>query len=155
METWATSSIIDHRAPVYRQALALFDRIVVPVPPEPIGNQTQEELTQLEAEVSYLAAHKAAELHEWRSDLFEEWSRPVLAEAIADDFNSDAYTGTRMMHAETFTSVDVQASAGNRSRLWRSREGGRRQEHEGDARLLSSKEYWTEEPGRGGSGEMA
>jgi hypothetical protein len=50
METWATFSIIDHRNPVYRQSLALFDRIVVPVPPMPIGDQTQEELDQLEAE---------------------------------------------------------------------------------------------------------
>src|SRR5215831_10210335 len=108
METWATFSIIDHRAPVYRQALALFDRIVVPVPREPIGDQTREELTQLEAEISYLAAHQAAELHEWNSDVFAEWRRPVLAEAIADGFNRDAYADTRMMLAETFTSREVQ-----------------------------------------------
>jgi hypothetical protein len=109
METWATFSIIDHRAPVYRQALALFDRIVVPVPREPIGDQKPEELTQLEAEVSYLAAHHAAELHEWKSDAFAEWRRPILAEAIADTFNRDAYADTRMMLAETFSSKDVQA----------------------------------------------
>jgi hypothetical protein len=109
METWATFSIIDHRAPVYRQALALFDRIVVPVPREPIGDQTREELTQLEAEISYLAAHGAAELHEWHSDVFAEWRRPVLAEAIADRFNHDAYADTRVMLAETFTSSEVQA----------------------------------------------
>ncbi|HWB84922.1 MAG TPA: hypothetical protein VG675_12325 [Bryobacteraceae bacterium] len=109
METWATFSIIDHRAPVYRQALALFDRIVVPVPPEPIGDQTREELTQLEAEISYLADHHAAELHEWNSDVFTEWRVPVLAEAIADGFNRDAYTDTRLMLAETFTSGGVQA----------------------------------------------
>jgi hypothetical protein len=40
METWATFSVVDHRKPIYRQALALFDRIVVPLPPTPIGNQT-------------------------------------------------------------------------------------------------------------------
>jgi len=48
METWATFSIIDHPAPVYRQALALFDGIVVPIPPQPIGDQTAEELEQME-----------------------------------------------------------------------------------------------------------
>lgn len=26
METWATFSIVDHRKPIYRQALALFER---------------------------------------------------------------------------------------------------------------------------------
>jgi hypothetical protein len=26
METWATFSVVDHRKPIYRQALALFDR---------------------------------------------------------------------------------------------------------------------------------
>jgi hypothetical protein len=31
MQTWETFSIIDHRRPVYRQALALVDRIVVPI----------------------------------------------------------------------------------------------------------------------------
>jgi hypothetical protein len=60
METWATFSIIDHRKPIYRQALALFDRIVVPLPPKPIGDQTQEELDQLEA-VDYLREAQAAE----------------------------------------------------------------------------------------------
>jgi hypothetical protein len=46
METLATFSIIDHRKPIYRQALALFDRIVVSLPPKSIGDQTQEELDQ-------------------------------------------------------------------------------------------------------------
>jgi hypothetical protein len=70
METWAPFLIVDHRAPVYRQALALFDRIVTPIPREPIGDQTHDELTQPEAEISYLTAHDAAELHEWNSDVF-------------------------------------------------------------------------------------
>src|SRR5260221_1307862 len=109
METWATFSIIDHRAPVYRQALALFDRIVVPIPREPIGDQTREELTQLEAEITYLAAHHAAGLHEWHSYVFAECRRPVLAAAIADRFNRDSYADTRMMFAESFTSSEVQA----------------------------------------------
>jgi hypothetical protein len=109
MQTWATFSIVDHRRPIYRQALALFDRIVVPVPPQPIGDQTKEELVQLEAEVSYLAQNDAAVLYDWSSSAFEEWRRPVLGEAIAAGLNRDAFVDTRMMLAEHFDSENVQA----------------------------------------------
>lgn len=109
MQTWATFSIIDHRRPIYRQALALFDRIVVPVPPQPIGDQTVEELVQLQAEVSYLAQNDAAVVYDWSSSAFADWRRPVLAEAIAAGLNRDAFLDTRMMLAEKFDSQDVQA----------------------------------------------
>lgn len=109
METWATFSIIDHRQPVYRQALALFDRIVVPVPPQPIGDQTPEEIDQLQADVDYLAAHEAAVPRKWSSDLFQEWRKPHLAAAIAAGVNRDPYMDTRLMLAEQFDSKDVQA----------------------------------------------
>ena len=109
METWATFSIIDHRRPIYRQALALFDRIVVPLPPDPIGDQTREELLQLEAEVSYLAKENAAVLYEWSIDAFQEWRREILAEAIAAGLNHDPFVDTRMMLAEKLDSPDVEA----------------------------------------------
>jgi hypothetical protein len=109
METWATFSIIDHRRPIYRQALALFDRIVVPLPPKPIGDQTQQELDQLEAEVEYLKRAKAAEPFEWRSAAFEEWRRPFLAEALAAGFNRDPFLDTRLMLSEQIHSPDVLA----------------------------------------------
>jgi len=109
VETWATFSIIDHRKPIYRQALALFDRIVVPLPPKPIGDQTQEELDQLEAEVDYLEKAKAAERYEWKSAAFEEWRKPFLAESLAAGFNRDAFLDTRLMLSEQFYSRDVQA----------------------------------------------
>jgi hypothetical protein len=109
METWATFSIIDHRQPVYRQALALFDRIVVPVPPQPIGDQTPEELEQLREEVKYLVEHGAAVRREWSSDSFQEWRKPRLAAAIAAGVNRDPYMDTRLMLAEQFDSNDVQA----------------------------------------------
>lgn len=97
METWATLSIIDHRKPIYRQALALFDRIVVPLPPTRIGDQTQEELNQLKAEVDYLREAKAAEPYEWKSAAFEELRRPFLAQALAAGLNRDAFSDTRLM----------------------------------------------------------
>lgn len=109
METWATFSIIDHRKPVYRQALALFDRIVVPLPPKPIGDQTQEELDQLNAEVDYLRKEGAAEPYEWKSAEFEQWRKPLLAESLAAGLNRDAYLDTRLMLSEQFDSKDVQA----------------------------------------------
>jgi hypothetical protein len=100
METWATFSIIDHRKPVFRQALALFDRIVVPVPPTPVGDQTQEELNQLIADVTYLEKHKAAKIFEWSSDAFEAWRRPFLAEATSAKINRDVFHDTRLMEVE-------------------------------------------------------
>jgi len=109
METWATFSIIDHRQPIYRQALALFDRIVVPLPPKPIGDQTQEELDQLKAEVEYLEGAKAAEPYEWKSAAFEEWRQPFLAEALATGFNRDPFLDTRLMLSEQLYSPDVLA----------------------------------------------
>jgi len=109
METWATFSIIDHRRPIYRQALALFDRIVVPLPAKPIGDQTQEELDQLEAEVEYLKKSNAAEPYEWKSSQFEEWRQPFLAEALAAGFNRDPFLDTRLMLSEQLHSPDVLA----------------------------------------------
>jgi hypothetical protein len=105
METWATFSIIDHRKPVYRQALALFDRIVVPLPPKPIADQTEEELKQLEAEVEYLSKSGAAEPYEWNSATFEEWRQPLIAEALATGYNRDPFLDTRLMIAGEFPHV--------------------------------------------------
>jgi hypothetical protein len=105
VETWATFSIIDHRDAVYRQALALFDGIVVPLPEKPIGNQTQEELDQLQAEVEYLQKHKAAEPFAWNSAAFEEWRKPLLAEALAMGYNRDPYADTRFMVSQQLGNV--------------------------------------------------
>ncbi len=81
----------------------------MPVPPKPIGDQTKEELDQLEAEVAYLESEKAAVRFEWNSDAFQEWRRPFLAEAAAAGLNRDAFLDTRLMGAAKFSSEDVQA----------------------------------------------
>jgi phage-related protein len=109
METWATFSIIDHRAPVYRQALALFDGIVVPIPPHPIGDQTAEELEQLSTEVEYLAQHGAAKAFLWSQRDFAEWRQPFLAEAAAAGLNRDAFQDTRLRVADALKLDGVQA----------------------------------------------
>jgi hypothetical protein len=108
-ETWATFSITDHRAPIYRQALALFDKIVVPIPKEPIANQTKDELEQLAAEVQYLEDEEAAVLQKWDSELFQEWQQTYLAEALSANLNRDAFQDTRLMLAEQFESEEVEA----------------------------------------------
>jgi hypothetical protein len=110
METWATFSVIDHRKPIYRQALALFDKIVVPLPPEPIGDQTLDELNQLQAEIEFLAEHNAATLFPWDSDAFQQWRQPYLAEAWSAKLNRDIFQDTRLMIAGEIASNDeVQA----------------------------------------------
>lgn len=109
METWGTFSIVDHRKPVYRQALALFDRIIVPIPPEPIGDQTKEELLQLEAEIEYLSGKGAAKAYEWSSDAFQDWRRPFLAEATSAGVNRDIFHDTRLMLVDKLATSEVQA----------------------------------------------
>jgi|SRR5438309_7190093 len=109
METWATFSIVDHRQPIYRQALALFDRIVVPLPSHPIGNQTEEELEQLHAEVQSLEREGAAVPFESKSSEFEAWRSPFLAEAVSAGMNRDIFEDTRLRLAEKFTTTDLQA----------------------------------------------
>jgi len=109
MQTWATFSIVDHRKPIYRQALALFDRIVVPLPFRPLGDQTPEELNQLRAEIDYLEDRNAAQAYEWRDAEFESWRKPLLAESLAAGINRDAFLDTRLMLADQFDLPDVQA----------------------------------------------
>jgi hypothetical protein len=109
VETWATFSVTDHRLPIYRQALALFDRIVVPLPREPVGDQTQEELDQLRADVDYLKGVNAAEPYDWQDARFDQWREPFLAQALAAGFNRDADHDSRLMLSNQLCSPDVQA----------------------------------------------
>jgi hypothetical protein len=99
-ECWATFSTIDHRSPLYRRALVLFDRIVVPIPPQPVGDQTEQELEQLAAEVAFLEKHDAAVGARWNSQRFQEWRRPFLAEAVASKVNRDIFHDSRLMLSE-------------------------------------------------------
>jgi hypothetical protein len=104
LETWATFSIIDHRRPIFRQSLALFDRIVVPLPRMPIDDLTQPELDQLKADVYYLESMKAAQPYDWSPVESEKWR---LAESLAAGF--DPYLDTRLKLSNEFYAPDVQA----------------------------------------------
>jgi hypothetical protein len=72
-EYWATFSIYDHRTPVYRQALLLFDRIVVPIPSREFGGLKDQEIERLRSEVQFLEKQGAAKSIEWDPDEFAGW----------------------------------------------------------------------------------
>jgi hypothetical protein len=72
-EYWATFSIYDHRTPLYRQALLLFDRIVVPIPSREFGGLKNPEIERLRSEVQFLEKQGAAKSIEWDPDEFAVW----------------------------------------------------------------------------------
>lgn len=101
-EYWGTFSIYDHRTAVYRQALLLFDRIVVPVPTRPVGNLTTKEIDQLASEVDYLTRHGAAKRVDWDPDAFAHWRQAEdntagHAEALARRLVNDPPHQTRLL----------------------------------------------------------
>jgi hypothetical protein len=110
-EFWATFSIYDHRTPRYRQALILFDRVVIPVPTEVIGNLTQEEIDRLSAEVEYLQANDVAVRFDWDPSEFEVWKQSLAGEAIATTLNKDPLYDTRLHLMHTHGSFIPQGVA--------------------------------------------
>lgn len=98
-EHWATFSIYDHRTAIFRQALLLFDRIVVPVPAAPFRKLTLEELDALNADVDYLRANDAAVPFEWDPERFHRWQASVAGEALASTLNRDPLYATRLQLA--------------------------------------------------------
>jgi len=95
-EYWATFSIFDHRKSMFRQALVLFDRIVVPVSIEPVGDQTEEELERLRADVRWLQEKDAARLVDWNPEEFNTWKNSQAAESISAVLNKDLQYATRL-----------------------------------------------------------
>ena len=81
----------------------------MPIPPQPIGDQTADELEQLSTEVEYLAQHGAAKAFVWSQRDFADWRQPFLAEAAAAGVNRDAFYDTRLMIADALQLDDVQA----------------------------------------------
>src|SRR6267142_1760973 len=82
-EYWGTFSIYDHRDPVFRKALILFDRVVIPVPDRPIYDITQQELDELSTAVDYLVENQAAVRYPWSSVLFQDWQKNLTREALS------------------------------------------------------------------------
>jgi hypothetical protein len=100
-EYWGTFSIYDYQTPRYKQSLVLFDKVVIPLPTEPIGNVTAQEIERLSAEVDYLEKEGAAVGVKWDRDAFELWQEAHAAEAIAQLINNDRQLATRMQVQES------------------------------------------------------
>lgn len=99
-EQWATFSIYDHRTPLYRQALLLFDRVVVPVPDAEFRDLKDAELDALRADVEYLCSNDAAISFPWTPGTFQSWQTSVESEALANALSKDPPLATRLQLAE-------------------------------------------------------
>jgi len=108
-ETWGTFSAYDHRTPIFRQSLALFDKIVAPIPSSPFEDQTQEEFDQLSADIAYLERNQAAVRFHWKDAQFLDWRKPLLTEALAGNLNRDPLQDSRLTIAEEIHAPGVQA----------------------------------------------
>ncbi|PPK84557.1 hypothetical protein CLV84_3719 [Neolewinella xylanilytica] len=100
-EWWGTLSIYDHREPVFLKSLILFDRLVIPLPDHPLGNQTSEELDRLHADAAYLASHEAAVIYPWKTEAFQEWQTDFLREALAVGKTDTSYDTRLLLQQRT------------------------------------------------------
>lgn len=114
-EYWATFSIYDHRlASLYRKTLVLFDRVVIPVPTEPVGDLQQQEIKALAADVSYLEDNDAAVQFTWDRNEFFEWQKKTVnsegvdGEALAATLTKDPPFATRLQLSQTYNAIAPQ-----------------------------------------------
>jgi hypothetical protein len=110
-EYWATFSIFDHRGPLYRKALVLFDRVVMPVPTVPVGRVEQPEIDALSADADYLVNSAAAVRFDWDPDEFFEWREGTVnqdslhGEALAKVLANDPPYATRLQLSQKYTGI--------------------------------------------------
>ncbi len=84
-EYWATFSIYDQQqAALYRQALLLFDRVVIPVPTKQVGKLTQQQIDQMAQEAIYLESEGAGVFFEWKPEEFYEWQKRTIEDEAVD-----------------------------------------------------------------------
>jgi hypothetical protein len=100
METWGTLSTIDHRTSVLKKSLVLFDRLVVPVPDKPIYDISQEELDELNANISFLENNGAAIPYTWDTEKFDTWRQKAIRESLSVG-RGDSLYDSRMMLADS------------------------------------------------------
>jgi hypothetical protein len=99
-EYCATFSIYDYQTPRYRRSLVLFDKVVIPVPTEPIHSVTREDIERLSADVAYLESEGAAVGFPWSLDEFDAWREARAGEAIAQLIDKDRQLATRLQLRE-------------------------------------------------------
>src|SRR5690349_9566976 len=111
-EYWATFSIYDHRRnDLYRNSLILFDRVVIPVPTEKVGNLETEEIDRLAADVEYLEREEAAIRFDWDPNEFSEWQKKTItyeavdSEALAKILVKDPPFATRLQLSQKYTNL--------------------------------------------------
>jgi hypothetical protein len=110
-EYWATFSIFDHRGPLYRKALVLFDRVVMPVPTAPVGNLKQPEIDSVAADADYLTASGAGIRFDWNPDEFFAWREGTVkqdsmhGEALAKVLAKDPPYATRLQLSQKYTGI--------------------------------------------------
>jgi hypothetical protein len=81
-EIWATFSIYDQQdAAVYKPAVLLFDKILMPIPKFPVAKLTQELRDEMEADALFLKRHGAAEIFDWDPNDFDQWQRDTSTSA--------------------------------------------------------------------------
>ena len=110
-EYWATFSIFDHRGPLYRKALVLFDRVVMPVPTAPVDSLKQPEIDALAADADYLTASGAGVRFDWNPDEFFAWREGTIkqdslqGEALAKVLAKDPPYATRLQLSQKYTGL--------------------------------------------------
>jgi hypothetical protein len=110
-EYWATFSIYDHRGELYRNALALFDRIVIPIPTKLVGDLTQTEIDMLTKDADFLEARKAAVRFAWDPEEFYAWRDDALqraqieGESLAKVLAHDPPYATRIQLSERYNKL--------------------------------------------------
>src|SRR6516165_1607418 len=86
-EYCCTVSVKGSATPRLRQALVLFDKIVVPIPDAPIkgkrGEITAEDIDRLSVEVDYLKEHGIDMPVVWNKSEFDAWRELKSAESTA------------------------------------------------------------------------
>jgi hypothetical protein len=110
-EYWATFSIFDHRGPLYRKALVLFDRVVMPVPTVPVGGLLQPEIDALSADADYLESSGVGVRFNWTPEEFFEWREgtrnqdSLHGEALARALAKDPPYATRLQLSQKYTGI--------------------------------------------------
>lgn len=100
-ELWGTFSIYDHRDPIFIRSLILFDRVVIPIPNQPIGDQTQAELEQLYTDASYLEKNNAAIIYNWNSAEFHHWQSEFIREALSVGSRDNLFDSRLLLQTKT------------------------------------------------------
>ena len=111
-EYWATFSIYDHRRiNLYRNSLILFDRVVIPIPTETVGDLQSDEIELLTKDVEFLVSEGAAIRFDWDPKEFNEWQKKTIeyeavdSEALAKVLVKDPPFATRLQLSQKYTGL--------------------------------------------------